>query len=123
MVRHGQGLSQAREGAADRVGQSAVRAFARIGQADAVLQARYMRSAPVDADAFRAVLASSRQRDRARGSASIGPHRDDLALELGGKPVRGIASQGQHREDQVLDLVLFGIDDPWLLDALANVGN
>ena len=97
MVRHGQGLSQAREGAADRVGQSAVRAFARIGQADAVLQARYMRSAPVDADAFRAVLASSRQRDRARGSASIGPHRDDLALELGGKPVRGIASQGQHR--------------------------
>jgi DNA replication and repair protein RecF len=97
MVRHGLGLSQAREDAAARLGDVAARAFARIGQADAGLTARYVRGAPNDAEAFRSALANSRQRDRARGSAAVGPHRDDLALELGGRPVRGIASQGQHR--------------------------
>ncbi len=32
-----------------------------------------------------------------RRAASIGPHRDDLRLELGGHAMRGFASQGQHR--------------------------
>jgi DNA replication and repair protein RecF len=27
----------------------------------------------------------------------VGPHRDDLALSISGRPVRGVASQGQHR--------------------------
>jgi len=97
MVRHGQWLSAARERAAEQLGPSSVRAFERIGQPDMVLRARYVRSAPADPEAFRTALADSRRRDRARGSASTGPHRDDLALELGGRPVRGIASQGQHR--------------------------
>lgn len=97
MVRHGQALSRAREIAAGCVGQRAVQAFARIGRADTVLQAEYVRGAPVENEAFRRALANARQRDRARGSATVGPHRDDLALALGGRPVRGIASQGQHR--------------------------
>ncbi len=96
MVRHGMALSDAREKAAERLGESAVQSFARIGPSDA-LQTGYDRSAPADAEAFRVALAAARPRDRARGSAAIGPHRDDLRLTLGGRPVRGIASQGQHR--------------------------
>jgi DNA replication and repair protein RecF len=97
MVRHGIGLSQAREKAAQRLGAIAAQAFARIGPSDLALGVSYVRSAPDDPVAFLAALARGRPRDRARGSASIGPHRDDLCLELGGRAVRGLASQGQHR--------------------------
>jgi DNA replication and repair protein RecF len=43
------------------------------------------------------LLASDRDRDRRRGSAGAGPHRDDLELRLGGHDVRSYASQGEHR--------------------------
>jgi len=43
--------------------------------------------------AFEAALA----RDLARGMTSVGPHRDDLVLELGGKPLREFGSNGQQR--------------------------
>jgi DNA replication and repair protein RecF len=97
MVRHGIDLSRARESAAEQLGPHAVRAFSQIGTPEAALAMRYHRSAPDDPALFRSVLARSRIQDRARGWAGIGPHRDDLSLELGGRQVRGIASQGQHR--------------------------
>jgi DNA replication and repair protein RecF len=97
LTRHGLALSRARESAAERLGPLAVRAFGRIGPAGLELSVRYERSAPDDAEAFRTMLAQSRRVDRVRGSARIGPHRDDLALVLGDRPVRSTASQGQHR--------------------------
>ena len=97
MVRHGLALSEARGAAAERLGRATSEAFARIGAPGSALVASYQQSSPREAERFREALARSRLRDRARGSASVGPHRDDLALELGGRPVRGFASQGQHR--------------------------
>jgi DNA replication and repair protein RecF len=97
VVRHGLAVSAARAQAAEKLLPKAVAAFARIGPPDLALAGRYARSAPLDADGYRTELERGRARDRARGSASVGPHRDDLALELGGHTVRGIASQGQHR--------------------------
>jgi DNA replication and repair protein RecF len=97
IVRHGSDLSQERANAAERLASHAHHAFGRIGPRGLELVTRYKRSAPADLEAFRTLLAKSRTQDRARGSASFGPHRDDLELELGGRPVRGIASQGQHR--------------------------
>jgi DNA replication and repair protein RecF len=97
MVRHGRALADARAGAAGRLVPAAVRAFARIGAPGLTLQARYEPGAPADDDAFRGELARRRVQDRARGAASVGPHRDDLSLRLGTRPVRGMASQGQHR--------------------------
>ncbi|HZU82711.1 MAG TPA: DNA replication and repair protein RecF, partial [Polyangiaceae bacterium] len=109
MVRHGTALSRAREDAASRLRVAAERAFERIGPPGSSLLARYERRSPADAEAFRAALASSRAHDRLRGSASVGPHRDELVLELGGRPVRGFASQGQHRA-VVLSLELAEIE-------------
>jgi DNA replication and repair protein RecF len=97
LTRHGLAVSQARSIAADRLGPQAMHAYGQIGAADVRLTVNYQRSAPPDADTFRAMLAQSRRDDRMRGSARIGPHRDDLVLILGDRPVRGIASQGQHR--------------------------
>jgi DNA replication and repair protein RecF len=108
-ARHGTALAEARSRAAEALLPAAQRAFERIGPAGLSLGASYVRSAPEDEDAFRAALAASRVRDQARGSASVGPHRDDVALDLGGRPVRTMASQGQHRT-VVLAMKLAEID-------------
>ncbi len=57
----------------------------------------YSATAPSEVADFASELRRSRSIDVRRGSASIGPHRDDLRLELGGKASRRTASQGQHR--------------------------
>ena len=42
-------------------------------------------------------LRDSRTRDLARGSTSVGPHRDDLQINLGGRPAANFASRAQQR--------------------------
>jgi DNA replication and repair protein RecF len=44
-----------------------------------------------------AALAARCSRDRERGFTSVGPHMDDLALTLSGRPARTYGSQGQQR--------------------------
>ncbi len=97
MVRHGLAVAAARADAAARLIPAALDAFARFGPSGQVLGARYEPGAPPEPDAFRRELARRRPQDRARGSATVGPHRDDLSLSLGELSVRGMASQGQHR--------------------------
>jgi DNA replication and repair protein RecF len=97
VVRHGLALSGARADAASELGAAAKAAFAEIGPPGLELSATYERSAPGEAESFRSALVDARPRDRARRSASVGPHRDDLMLCFGDRPVRGMASQGQHR--------------------------
>ena len=50
-----------------------------------------------DEESYRRELVAARTRGRATRRRTVGPHRDDLSLELGGRPARGVASQGQHR--------------------------
>ena len=97
VVRHGLAVAEARDRAAAKLLPRAVAAFGRLGPRGLSLAGRYVRGAPEEAGSYRSALEGSRVRDRARGSASVGPHRDDVELELGGRPARGIASQGQHR--------------------------
>ncbi len=47
------------------------------------------------AGAFRASLARARRSELDRGVTLVGPHRDDLVLELNGLPARGYASHGE----------------------------
>lgn len=97
IARHGVALSEVRAAAAARLAPEAERAFAAIGPSGLDLRVRYRRASPASIDEFRLALERSRVRDRARRSASLGPHRDDLTLVLSGKPVREMASQGQQR--------------------------
>jgi len=96
-VRHGLAVMEHRARAAELLAEHAKTAFARIGAPELRFDAGYAPSAPRDEGAFRDALRDKRPADMRRGSASIGPHRDDLALSLDGRPVRGVASQGQHR--------------------------
>jgi DNA replication and repair protein RecF len=42
-------------------------------------------------------LAEAWPRDQARAMTTVGPHRDDLVLEIGGRPLREFGSNGQQR--------------------------
>jgi DNA replication and repair protein RecF len=48
-------------------------------------------------DAFRRKLAALRIAEREAGQTLAGPHREDLAIDLAGRPARDFGSQGQKR--------------------------
>ncbi len=97
VVRHGLAVMSAREAASHAVLDDARRAFERIAPHGVRFAGQYITTAPRDASAYRAALEQSRPRDVRRRSASLGPHRDDLSLEVANLPSRTTASQGQHR--------------------------
>ena len=96
-VRHGLAVMEHRARAAELLAVHALEAWKRIGAPELTLDVRYAPSAPREEGAFLDALASRRPSDMRRGSAGVGPHRDELALAIDGHPVRGVASQGQHR--------------------------
>lgn len=65
---------------------------------EAGLRYRGLDEAPADLPArlFQA-LQEKREEEIERGHTLVGPHRDDLVMEIGGRSVRKYASQGQHR--------------------------
>ncbi|WP_116247555.1 DNA replication/repair protein RecF [Nocardiopsis sp. FIRDI 009] len=46
-------------------------------------------------DILRSAMAEARDRELRRGVSLVGPHRDELHLQLGGLPAKGYASQGE----------------------------
>ena len=97
VVRHGVRVMEWRRRCVSDLSVAAESAFVKIAAPHLQLHVAYAPSAPEDAEAFRRELESRRAQDLRRGGASMGPHRDDIALAIDGHPVRGVASQGQHR--------------------------
>jgi DNA replication and repair protein RecF len=97
MVRHGLAVMALRAEVSARLAPASEGAFRQIAAPGLDLTVTYAPSAPLAEDDYRRALSAGRMSDLRRGGAGIGPHRDDLALGLGGRPVRGVASQGQHR--------------------------
>jgi DNA replication and repair protein RecF len=96
-ARHGAALESARARAAARLCEALGRAFARMAPPDLSLSARFRPGGSEDEHELRSALAAARSIDVRRGSASFGPHRDELELELDGRSARQHASQGQQR--------------------------
>jgi DNA replication and repair protein RecF len=68
-----------------------------ISGADEILLT-YSESETFDSDnAYRAELSRRRDSDKARGTTTLGPHRDDLEFELNQKALKLYGSQGQQR--------------------------
>jgi DNA replication and repair protein RecF len=61
------------------------------------------RGAPELADpgAWAQALSEAQGADCVRGATTVGPHRDDLRLEIGGRPIRHFGSTGQQRSAAV----------------------
>jgi DNA replication and repair protein RecF len=70
------------------------KAYGRLAGEDGAVALTYRRSWE---GALQEALAAARTEDLRRGITSVGPHRDDLALELAGLPARSHASQGEQR--------------------------
>lgn len=97
MARHGARLQAGRKQAAERLGEAAVAAFQRMIAAPLDLEVSFEEGGTEDETRFVEELVQRRRRDLGRGAATFGPHRDELALSLGGRRVRTHASQGQQR--------------------------
>jgi DNA replication and repair protein RecF len=97
MARHGAALTRARREAFERILPDFVQAFSRITAEARELVAEYRAGGADDETALAEALARGRERDRHRGSAGTGPHRDDVVIRLGSYDVRSDASQGEHR--------------------------
>lgn len=95
-ARHGARVVEARLRAVESLSAVTLATFSEL-MPEAELALEYVATAPLSEEAFAARLREGRAVDARRGSASIGPHRDDLRLVLGGRPARRTASQGQHR--------------------------
>jgi DNA replication and repair protein RecF len=55
------------------------------------------RGGAAEVEAVRTALAHARDRDARRGMTTVGPHRDDVRLTLGGHEARVVGSAGQQR--------------------------
>jgi DNA replication and repair protein RecF len=97
VAHHGAAISRIRFEASARIAAELGTSFPRITADTRVLEARYEPGGPPEEKALADALGAERERDRYRGSASSGPHRDDLVLRLGGYDARVDASQGEHR--------------------------
>ncbi|MCU1496198.1 MAG: replication and repair protein RecF [Acidimicrobiales bacterium] len=70
-------------------------AYDRVARRSAEVRAVYQ--PPWMADGLAAALVAARRDDLRRGVSTVGPHRDELELVLGGLPARTHASQGEQR--------------------------
>ncbi|MBX9929536.1 MAG: DNA replication and repair protein RecF [Gemmatimonadaceae bacterium] len=99
MAQHGAAIVAQREAWARQWAPEFARLCARIGEtSDAALA--YDATVPTTGaieGALREAFASQRETDARRGVTQTGPHRDDLALSLGGRPWRVVGSAGQAR--------------------------
>jgi DNA replication and repair protein RecF len=96
-ARAGAALTRARRMAVEALRPHLHVAFAQIADPVLKLGCSYIEGGSSDEGAALEELAGRRQRDSRVGSATFGPHRDDLRLELDGYAARDVASQGQHR--------------------------
>jgi len=100
MVESGRRIRASRAELATFLMQHAGAIYSRIGGGE-VLDVTYGASPATAGGQESEVLAESlqarRQQDLERGHTSVGPHRDDLRLEIAGRPLRPYGSHGQAR--------------------------
>jgi DNA replication and repair protein RecF len=97
LARLGWDLMQERARAAEILSEPFARFGAELGLPEAAELAYKPRSQATSAAELRAELAERHAADLQRGFTAHGPHRDELLLAHGGRPLRAFGSQGQQR--------------------------
>ena len=92
LVVYGTQIARARASAVEELAPEAERSHAEIASGER-LQIAYL--GPPDDLAL--AVQKSLAEDLRRGTTTVGPHHDDLAISLGGRDARSYASQGQQR--------------------------
>jgi DNA replication and repair protein RecF len=91
----GEALARARVALLDRLRPQLVLAYARVARHEVDVSAQYV--APWRDVGLTGALAAARADDVRRGVSTVGPHRDEIELRIGGLPARTHASQGEQR--------------------------
>ena len=102
LVRWGADIMERRTAVLGRLVPVLERIYRQMGGHDDKVSLRYLPSVKPEpgervADALDRTLRSHAREEMLRGSTLFGPHRDDLAVLLDGRPVRHYGSQGQTR--------------------------
>jgi len=97
MAEHGIPMRRMRERFVQRLSPVTAQTHARMGQGEVLRLVYGLKDDNLEASDFLEALARSRGADIGRGGTSIGPHRDDLTLEIDGREARLYGSQGQQR--------------------------
>ena len=97
LAHHGVGLRQAREAFVQSLARLAKGAHAEMSAGETLRVVHVVRDEAGTEAAFCDALQASRHVDVARGGTSVGPHRDDLQIDVGGRDARLYGSQGQQR--------------------------
>ena len=97
VARHGAALVAARADWVERARGWFATECAGLGEADEVGMTYRGRVELADPAAWPELLRHAGARDQAMRATTVGPHRDDLVLSLGGRPAREFASTGQQR--------------------------
>jgi len=95
LVEVGEALAAAREALVGTLEPVLARTYTDVAGDDMVVWAHYQ--APWREKGLAAALATARADELRRGISLVGPQRDDLVLELEGRPARTQASQGEQR--------------------------
>jgi DNA replication and repair protein RecF len=91
----GERLGRARVVLVERVSPMVSQAYAELARTSGDVALTYV--APWRDVGLAAALAAARTDDLRRGVSTVGPHRDELDVRLGGMPARTHASQGEQR--------------------------
>jgi DNA replication and repair protein RecF len=91
----GTALAGARAALLDRMAPTLAATYDALARRPALVSATY--DAPWRAAGLSAALTEARAMDVRRGVCTVGPHRDDVRLAIGGQPARTHASQGEQR--------------------------
>ena len=91
----GDEIRSRREGLLRALGPRLSSDYRRVAGRPAALSAGY--SSSWGAEPLAEALAEARGADLRRGVSTVGPHRDDVTLEIDGRPARTHASQGEQR--------------------------
>jgi DNA replication and repair protein RecF len=97
LARHGVALMADRRAAVEALAPPFTRLAGELGLADDGAVSYRPRSRAGDVEELVAELAERRAADVDRGFTGHGPHRDDIALQRGGRELRAYGSQGQQR--------------------------
>jgi DNA replication and repair protein RecF len=97
LARVGWELMESRTAAAARLCEPFGRLTSELGLPEAAELSYRPRSKAADAAGLRTELLERRDADAQRGFTAHGPHRDELLMSHGGRPLRAFGSQGQQR--------------------------
>lgn len=97
LAQHGAAIREMRSQYVDRLLEPAIDVHAQMGSGEQISLALEQKDPAAEPEALLRAMTAGRNQDVQRGGTSVGPHRDDLKIDVGLREARLFGSQGQQR--------------------------